>query len=72
MAGNTLSVLDERIVAAVGAGNQTFRDIATSCGYSIKSLDCRAVDRRLQSLRKRGVLNYTGSARGAGWRVAAA
>jgi hypothetical protein len=55
--------VDERIVEAVRSGKSQFYVLDASLNFR----DFRTLDRRLQALRKRGVLTYT---RKTGWCVA--
>jgi hypothetical protein len=57
-----MSDIDEKILLCVHGGRTTFSAIR---GAFPLSLNFRVIDRRLQSLRKRGLLTYT---RKEGWK----
>ena len=58
------SELDAHILKSIGEGNNTFAKIHLS-GHSGKEYTERETDRRLQALRKKGLIEFT--KRGVGW-----
>jgi len=56
---NAYQDIDDKIISAVRGGKTTFTDILSHVGGEF-----RVIDRRLQALRKRGLLMYS---RKTGW-----
>jgi hypothetical protein len=61
------SALDAHILKSIGAGNSRFADIHLS-GHSGQEFTERETDRRLQALRKKGLIEFL--PRGIGWKLA--
>jgi len=59
---NIYQEIDDKILAAVRSGKATFTDI----WLTFDNTGMRVIDRRLQALRKRGLLAYD---RKSGWKV---
>lgn len=60
--------IDNAIVAAIKGGNVQFAAIKASTGNQLNRVfDERMIDKRLQSLRRRKVVEYAGTPRS--WRV---
>lgn len=57
--------IDNKIMEAISKGKYHFFEIRSFVGGD----SWRAIDRRIQSLRRRGVIEYTGQSRDAGWRI---
>ncbi len=62
MSESKYAEIDEKIIASVRSGKATFNTIFST----LDKIGFRVIDRRLQSLRKRGLLQYT---RKTGWSV---
>lgn len=67
--------LDDRIVEAINAGSSSFTSISAKLNADIplrdpEFIDGRLIDRRLQALRKKGRILWTGSASRSGWKPA--
>lgn len=66
--------LDDRIVDAIAAGHNTFAKISSQINAGLSYSDpayiglC-IIDRRLQSLRRKGRVEYTGQKQTAGWKI---
>lgn len=68
------SALDDRIVGAIRSGKTSFTTIMAELNYGRIPTDSafvgsRRVDQRLQALRKKDQILWTGSAHRSGWKL---
>lgn len=62
-----MDALDERVLAAIKAGNRQFYQLISALGVGYSR--SRDVDKALQRLRRKGVIEHIWAGKDTGWRV---